>query len=63
MTLNHRVPGSSPGAPTIDLERLFPLSRSTIADQLGGQLGDLFSFPTISSLRMALSPSAGSRLR
>ena len=35
LTLNQRVPGSSPGAPTIVSARLFPSSHWTRLDQLG----------------------------
>ena len=60
LTLNQRVQGSSPCAPTIDLTWLFSPLHWNIADQLGGQLGVFVRF---SSLRIALSPSAGSRFR
>ena len=35
LTLNQRVPGSSPGAPTIDLARLFVFLHQNIPGQLG----------------------------
>ena len=60
LTLNQRVLGSSPSAPTIDLAVLFPFSHQTMPEQLGGQLG---GFVPLSSLAMALSASAGSRAR
>src|SRR5450830_1485590 len=60
VTLNQRVPGSSPGAPTIDFTRPFSPLHQNIEDQLGGQLG---AFVPFSSLRIALSASAGSRCR
>jgi hypothetical protein len=60
LTLNQRVQGSSPCAPTIDFSWLFSSLHQNIVDQLGGQLGVFVPF---SSLRIALSPSAGSRLR
>jgi hypothetical protein len=59
-TLNQRVQGSSPCAPTIDLQSFLPLFSQNILYQLGAQLGDFVLF---SSFRMALSPSAGSRAR
>jgi hypothetical protein len=55
LTLNQRVAGSSPAAPTIDLAWLSPLLHWNILNQLGGQLGDFVPF---SSLRIAFSPSA-----
>jgi hypothetical protein len=60
LTLNQRVLGSSPSAPTIVFAALLSISRQNIQEQLGGQLGE--SVP-LSSFRMALSPSAGSRAR
>jgi hypothetical protein len=60
LTLNQRVLGSSPSAPTIDTARLFIRLSQNISEQLGGQLG---AFVPVSSFRIALSPSAGSRAR
>jgi hypothetical protein len=60
LTLNQRVQGSSPCAPTIDFARLFFPPRWNIPDRSGGQSG---TFVPLSSLRIALSASAGSRLR
>ena len=60
LTLNQRVQGSSPCAPTIVPQRFFPLFSQNILDRLGAQLG---GFVLFSSFRMAFSPSAGSRAR
>ena len=60
LTLNQRVQGSSPCAPTIDPLHLFPFKHENILDHLGGHLG---VFVLFSSFAIALSASAGSRCR
>src|SRR5262249_44292452 len=60
LTLNQRVQGSSPCAPTIDFTWPFSSSHQNIADQLGSQLGVFVRF---SSFLIALSATAGPRLR
>jgi hypothetical protein len=52
--------GSNPSSPAIDLAGLFRVLHQNITDHLGVHLG---VFVLLSSFRMALSASAGSRCR
>jgi hypothetical protein len=44
LTLNQRVPGSSPGAPTIDVATFFPISPQNISGRFEVGLKILFAF-------------------
>jgi hypothetical protein len=44
LTLNQRVPGSSPGAPTIDTAKLFPFSHQNTLGRFEVSLKNLFPF-------------------
>src|SRR5262245_4863674 len=54
LTLNQRVPGSSPGAPTIGPATLFTRAGQILLVQLGAQLGE---FVPLSSCLIARSAS------